>query len=510
MALNARTLWDIPELRIHLAQFLDDAQLAVASAVCKSWNTTFIPILYSQIIWNESSIGRKPSKKAVQTHATHIRTLDILGFVREFPFGDSTNIEDLYLGYGSIDHRIWDQLLKLIYNNPGLRSVNIDLLTDQYIYHREIMEALCHCKNLRTLSITLETLDVDMAEYLFNACSRLEDLTLDILKFTGMESMDKWTEFPNIRILSLMVEDGLSSRQQLQIIRKCPQLRSLFWHFSFKDVTCKEVCEAFSTYCLDLRELSLSSPDSSDLVGIQDKHLSQVICCCRELSKFVISDMQFGPLSFQSLRPHFKSLRNLVLDRNPLLSGSMAREIMTSCPLLDALSIVSLKAKDVLGVVQGESGVINIEGLTLHHPHPQDWICLNLTSLTVYICGLESKPSEWQRSVLKQLARLEKLELLDIGPDVPWGEMVQDGLDLRLASGLDILVTLKRLETIMFLRLRQQMEEQDVKWMIQAWPRLRNIHGKLHYNSSRNKWLKAILRKKHISTIEDDVYEDDE
>ncbi|KAF9397663.1 hypothetical protein BGX21_008625 [Mortierella sp. AD011] len=423
MAHNDWTLWDIPELKAHLAQFLDDAQLAVASAVCKSWNTTFIPILYSQIIWNESSVDRKPSKKAIQTHATHIRTLDILGSVTEFPFGDSINIKDLYVGYGSIDHRIWDQLLKLIYNNPGLRSVNIDLLTDQHIYHHEIMEALCHSKNLRTLSITLETLDVDMAEHLFNACSRLEDLTLDIQKFTGIESVDKWTVFPNIRILSLTVEDGLSSRQQLQIIRKCPQLRSL------------------------------------------------------------------------------------LLDRNPLLSGSMTQEIMTSCPLLDALSVVSLKANDVLGVVQEESGVINIEGLTLRHP--QDWICLNLTSLTVYICGLEGKPSEWQRSVLKQLARLEKLELLDIGPDVSWGEMVQDGLDLRLASGLDILVTLKRLETIMFLRLRQQMEEQDVMWMIQAWPRLRNIHGKLHYNNSRNKWLKAILRKRHISTIEDDVYDDE-
>ncbi|KAF9352582.1 hypothetical protein BGX26_009643 [Mortierella sp. AD094] len=508
MALNAAASWDIPELRIHLAQFLDDVQLAVASAVCKSWNATFTPILYSQIIWNESSVGKKPSKKAIQAHAAHIRALDILGDVKQFPFGDSTNIEDLYLGYVSMDPKIWDQLLKLITYNPGLHSVNINLLTDQYISSREIMKALCHCKSLRTLSITLETLDADMAEHLFNACSHLEDLSLDILKFTGVEPMDKWTVFPNIKILSLMVEDGLSSRQQLQIIGKCPQLRSIFWHFSYKDVTCKEVCEVFSTCCLNLRELSLSNPTSSDLIGIQDKHLSQIILSCRELDKFIISDMQFGPLSFQSLRSHFKSLRNLVLDRNPLVSGGMAQEIMVSCPLLDALSVVSLEAQDVLGVVQGEIEANNIEGLTLHHP--QDWICLNLTSLTVHICGFEGKPLEWQLSVLKQLARLEKLELLDIGPDVSWGEVVHDGLDLRLTSGLGILVTLKRLETIMFLRLRQQMEEQDVKWMIQAWPRLRNIHGKLHYKDSRNRRLKAILRNNHISTIEDDVCEDDE
>ncbi|KAF9104782.1 hypothetical protein BGX27_009944 [Mortierella sp. AM989] len=500
--------WDIPELRIHLAHFLDDSQLAVAAAVCKSWHATFTPVLYSQVIWNESKIGKKPSKKVMQDHAAHIRTLDIIGDVTELPFAGTTNLEDLYLSYGSIDPQVWDQFLELIIRNPGLHKVDLDITSDLDPPSDKIIAALSHCQNIRHLTITLLAMEAEVVEQLFDICSRLQELNLDIVNFEGIESMDKWTQFPSLTSLSLVV-GGLSCSQQLEIIRRCPQLRTINWTFHCNEFSCEEVCKAFSTCCLNIKELQLLRWNATTQCLIEDAYLSKVIDSCRNLVTFSISEMLFGPLSFQSLRSHFGSLEKITFEHNNFVSGPFCQEIMLSCPLLDTLDIPTIEAGDILGVVQEEdSGESRIDVFSIIHP--QDWICLNLTSLTVQFKGLEDKPLEWNRLVLSQLARLEKLVVLNIGPEDPWGEEETDGLDLRLSAGLDILATLKRLETFMFFRLRQKMEERDVRWMIQAWPRLKNVYGELHTKKVRNRRLKTILRSSRISTTNDYSDEEDE
>lgn len=77
----------------------------------------------------------------------------------------------------------------------------------------------------------------------------------------------------------------------------------------------------------------------------------------------------------------------------------------------------------------------------------------------------------------------------------------RDGLDLRLEAGLDFLSGLKRLEDFSFQGLWQQMEEQDVRWMMRVW-KLRVIIGKLHHDNDRRLEMKPILSESHLKLNE--------
>ncbi|KAF9345334.1 hypothetical protein BGX26_003279 [Mortierella sp. AD094] len=144
------------------------------------------------------------------------------------------------------------------------------------------------------------------------------------------------------------------------------------------------------------------------------------------------------------------------------MTSLMIQEIMVSCPQLNTFIATYLEARDILGIDEEEEKSKNVDK---GHggSYTRDWTCVGLKELRFQICGLEGRP-EWQRLVLKQLARLTKLEWLNVANCAKWGSSVRDGLDLRLGSGLDILSSLKRLESLMFLGLRQEMNEEDVRW----------------------------------------------
>ncbi|KAF9348115.1 hypothetical protein BGX26_000440 [Mortierella sp. AD094] len=67
---------DLPELRALLAIYLDKSQLAAASAVCKSWNDSFTPVLYSKIAWpwNNNNNNNNNATTTMATTATTTTT----------------------------------------------------------------------------------------------------------------------------------------------------------------------------------------------------------------------------------------------------------------------------------------------------------------------------------------------------------------------------------------------------------------------------------------------------
>jgi hypothetical protein len=168
---------------------------------------------------------------------------------------------------------------------------------------------------------------------------------------------------------------------------------------------------------------------------------------------------------------------------------------MTSCPRLEYLAADRLDVRDILGIAEVEMEEAGRQG---EHQEarqtfqPQNWVCTNLRSFTVFICGLEGKPNEWQREVLKQLSRLTKLSTLIIGC---WStEPSRDGLDMRLQSGLDILSGLN-LQELGFKGVWQELEEEDVMWMVEAWPKLQYVTGTMNYQTGRQKELRRALTK---------------
>jgi hypothetical protein len=182
------------------------------------------------------------------------------------------------------------------------------------------------------------------------------------------------------------------------------------------------------------------------------------------------------------------------------LTSKMTQRIMTSCPSLTDFVGTSLDACDILGIPRDQEATIQE---AVMYQKSQDWICTNLKSLSIFICGLEDKPLEWHRGVLQQLARLRKLKILGVSL-YHYSVLNHDGLDLRLEAGLGVLSSLECLEEFRFPGLWQQMEEQDVRWMVQAWPELRYVYGKLRYDGKQRSKLHAILNETKLRNYDCD------
>jgi hypothetical protein len=103
-----------------------------------------------------------------------------------------------------------------------------------------------------------------------------------------------------------------------------------------------------------------------------------------------------------------------------------------------------------------------------------------------------------QRQVLRQLGRLTRLRVLCLGKyGLCWNDdpeysrleirgirtMVVDAytdrncLELSLASGLDELAGLRRLEELIVNQMAHRIELAEVQWMVEHWPRLKRIAG---------------------------------
>ncbi|KAI8354279.1 hypothetical protein B0O80DRAFT_450686 [Mortierella sp. GBAus27b] len=106
-----------------------------------------------------------------------------------------------------------------------------------------------------------------------------------------------------------------------------------------------------------------------------------------------------------------------------------------------------------------------------------------------------AKPDEVEmerlhRRVFEQLSLLSKLEILSFGryhdlpPYLDRVHVPGMSLDLRLCSGLGILGTLTQLRILRFQCTMQRMGTEDVLWMNEHWPRLREVFGIFNRESS--------------------------
>lgn len=235
-------------------------------------------------------------------------------------------------------------------------------------------------------------------------------------------------------------------------------------------------------FCLHIERL-----DFGERV-LEDDDLAQVLGSCSKVTDFTICGSLFSPSAFESLIWHFPHLTLLDLMHSNGVTSSMSLRILTSCPLLTEFCAGgSLAAQDIIGVsTQDDQGQEKLE--------PQVWVCLSLKRLSISISGLRNRPPEWQSLILGQIARLHNLCNLSIGPKcgdfhkedhVAAMELDEDdGIQLRLKAGLMILSGLKHLEVVGFLGLWQNMDE-DVCWMLDAWPNLVGIMGKVHFQNHK-------------------------
>ncbi|KAF9949037.1 hypothetical protein BGZ65_007646 [Modicella reniformis] len=479
---------ELPEIRAVMTQFLDTSDLAAAALVCKSWNASFNPPLYSAIQWYNHP--KKPSKEGVSANADHVRELYFYTEISEFPLQACTRIEVLQIGYWQKDPNIWRQLSTFVRRNPMIKSVSaIDHDNHSSI---DFMEAVSSCSGLREVHIDIRPLHRPYLETILNNANRLEALSIIAETSCPIESLEMWPCFPWLKKLRLEIKSYIPVPLQLNIIRRSPELTTLTWRIDKIDsYPASDISELFKTHCPFIEHLNLQGE------AISDEALSRIFDNCRRVTSFHVLESRFGELAFRSLIRHFSYLQELDLRYCGRANSKMVHQILISCPSLVSFAGVRLRAEDFMGIVKDESTGEE----KMMDSQPQDWVCTNLEFLTISICGLEGKPQEWQQLILEQLARLKKLTFLSIGPNTLSFQDSRDGVVLRLESGLDILSSLKRLTIFCLDGLWQEMDECDVRWMMKSWPELKRVEGKLHHDKPRRLELEKILKKKDIDLV---------
>ncbi|KAF9090989.1 hypothetical protein BGX27_002107 [Mortierella sp. AM989] len=495
-------LWDLPEFVFHFSSFLDNGQLAAASAVSKSWNAAFSPFLYADIVYYRSGGWFYPTDEAIQAHALHVRSIRFSeGPTEKFPWTSLKHLQKLTINPGLDEN--WDQLPDFITQNSQLQIVGMNMIHNP-ILTLETMKALSQCQHLRTLTLRLAQMDNSIAEQFLDLCTRLEMLKLYVQDARDADPSGKLASFPSAKTLWFEVHQGMTLVNQLDIIQRFPKLDSLYWKFGNDSIRTQDADEMPSECRLSAKEIHLFGYHWSGSNRSVDVHMAKIIDGCQHVRSFNAICLNIGPLAFKSLKQRFDSFTQLWFDGCITMTSGMVQEILTSCPHLIRLKAAPLDVRDILGNIKGEQEEIMF--------HPQEWVCLKLTSFEVPIYGLDGKPAKWQRRVLQQLAKLERLEHLEIGvcdDDGSIHEYHSDGLDLRLESGLEILGSLKQLESISIEGLYQKMEEVDIRWITQNFPRLKRIYGETNVDLNICLKTDAILKESGVKLFYKKDPEDD-
>lgn len=312
--------------------------------------------------------------------------------------------------------------------------------------------------------------------------------------------------FPRLQSLKM---SGIS--EGFRIISQAPLLRSWQWSLGTKPFPSQDIESTFP--CLKpfafFRDLDIQMRE------LNDTHIENLLDRMTDARDVNLSWTDFGPKSFQVLMiRHTMTLRSLSLMCVQVQSKQI-QALLTSCPGLEMFG-----ANVLFGTELVRYGAPTKEGsddneIDLTSPDYEydmsvsafmgsgtgillgdDWVCLGLKSLALnFALGgrnihLKDTSSESQAAMQKQydleqehtfrqLARLTKLEnlhMINATGEPPFVQGVN--LNLRTKGGrLEDLAPLTKLDTFNFAGTRQLLDEEELNWMWEHWPRLLFIMG---------------------------------
>ncbi|KAG0204558.1 hypothetical protein BGX33_008408 [Mortierella sp. NVP41] len=309
-------------------------------------------------------------------------------------------------------------------------------------------------------------------------------------------------EFDLDSIVDFELEDsyshhsGLDLPYQLRLLRRLPHLKRLLWR-SYdekqqlhvqqvfqEENEGKEMGEEESLLLTTVSSWPLLEDLKLSMMGIPYECLTTILAgLVRPLERLSIDGLWFGPGNLATSL--FVSL-GLDLDGG---SGSLSsQQRPLHCGTLRALVVSAvLKFEDV--VVRG-----------------QPWVCTGLRRLSVFIDLEESWSSveeteRRQRLVLDRIGGLKRLEFLNVGRR-GFGEAGPNALVFSLRRGLEALKDLDRLQSVALESCIQEMERDDVEWMVKTWTRLSHIQSNICSDMARRAELTAYLES-HRVHVED-------
>ncbi|KAF9199263.1 hypothetical protein BGZ49_010657 [Haplosporangium sp. Z 27] len=322
---------------------------------------------------------------------------------------------------------------------------------------------------LRHLELEDVMISSDAINLFWDTCTRLQTIRLQSIDLP--EGPEKFLLFPDITYLSLSRLCNITEQGFHQWVSRCPSLKSLLF---------RQITRIPSAICSShvIRE-NWPMLESLGISGSQlsDYELSQILYGMKTVKDLRALNTGFGPISFGAMKPHLKDLRELsasshTQDPGPI-DSTMMHEIMVSCPELDVLDGVHAIAEDLLA-------------------YDAPWIAIRLTSLNLAIgFPLDCDPS-LQIAMFKQLSRLKSLETLSLHEAEGYSSF-----DFRLSRGMGQLKSLTKLREISLGNTIQQMEKEDVQWLIENMGSLSVLKGKLNQDPEKSREFGSLSTSRH-------------
>ncbi|KAF9393817.1 hypothetical protein CPC16_001069 [Podila verticillata] len=444
------TLFTLPELLAQVAEYLTGEEATRPSRVSRAFHQAFGPI-----VWRACAIGlqgQKPSPQGLITNAHSIRRLaydDAFSFdYLSLPCNMLTSLMIARVA-GSDSDTKWHHLAKLVKQNRHLHTLQIsDRCRSATL---EFWSSLASCTSLRTVDIQSAHMDQEQFAALWNGCKSMQSLKCHHIRVHSTTTTQQYPLEPHPTLQKL----SFANFANVQLLKLCSNLQAISWYNNEFD--CDILLEELATL---LQGGQLKQLDSISMSHTKDQDLSRCLKAMRQIKKISSHNGDVGPLSFHAMSRHFGMLEHLYIPSDSTLPSEMILNILESCPQLTYLQATKVAATQVMKA--------------------KSWAALNLKALHLGIT-IDSDDQEvislQSRSVFERLSKLTHLTQLTIHGPYVIGNEDEQGLDLRLESGLDKLAAIKGLKYLDFDHTVQNMSGADVAWMAENWKDLGDVFG---------------------------------
>ncbi|KAF9981768.1 hypothetical protein BGZ75_006894 [Mortierella antarctica] len=475
----------LPEIRILIEQHLTKRDLVKCLQVCRSWYNLFIACIWEDLQLDFRHVDGPqprfiaPYRQLIKSAAFfNIEDRDLQG--SGFPYPNLRSVS--FHGRGHCFDGVYSASKTLLSLHPNVSHLHI---VGVNVHSSAIMQL----QHLKDLELNYTRWSRDLPSF-WTVCSRLESLVVDRTIFMTLPRPGRGVTFRFLKSLTLTRSSGLKHHADLDLISRSPALESLRWRVSGNTLARRFIKFAQLGKWPHLKELELQGSS----VRILNKDIMTLLSSFkRNLEVLHVASSILDVGAFELLRKSFSSLTELNVTHCPHVTDLMVREVMESCSSLTLLKASKVQAR------------VMVEG--------KPWVCKFLRTLGLYFIfapeGVSAADELTRRNelhirVFERVSELRDLETLVLGDTIEmWYQewldrSPQKGLELRLEKGLGRLSTLDRLKHLYIDKTLQLLERKDYTWMLDHWPNLEVVDGKVNIDDWKiNSDFQSALRKKN-------------
>ncbi|KAI8601106.1 hypothetical protein EDD21DRAFT_375391 [Dissophora ornata] len=456
--------FDLPELCQSIACFMRKVDFARCTLVCRQWHATFTPFLWQDINLDFSGGQVLPALNALIKHSKFVRRMVVFNHQGAYLSPMYMNLKELAIA-GS--YCLPAEVVSL---KPSLTT----LMLTSCIFENptSFWDAVLELQHLRHLSMVRVDVAQENIQSFWDVCSRLETLRLTRMRLPCVP--DKSLVFPRTKSLSIFYLQNLTPEACLAWFRQHPNLEELAWKGMAPVVRPDTLSSSIVKETwprLEVLDLAYT--------GISDRVLSEILHGLRRVRTLLATGTGFSELSIDALRPHLPDLQELDIPKYERPQGNLTSKLM-------------------LDVLASSPHLVAVSGCHVYVEHmvhdQRPWVC-GKSLKTLRLCF--EFPKEYildlHSNIFARLSMLTCLEVLDVSSYTKLWHGTISGLDLRLSKGLAQLHTLTGLRSVGFRHIWQEIEQEDLQWMVDHWNKIESFDGHFNGDMHTNRLLRAMI-----------------